>query len=752
MKKLLIILFLLTGIASWNVLKAQSTQHYEVKESEVIYKTINGQALKMLIYEPKMTRANNLPAIVFYHGGGWNVGTYKLFQHHARYMASRGMVAFSPQYRIGTMVAGTTVDRCLMDGKSAIRYIKANAAAYNIDPNKIVSSGTSAGGLLAGGLAIIDEFNESTDDLSISPKPCAAVLYCPSILIDRDNLNDAYKERFNGLEENLSCYHQVKSGGLPPFLVMSGDADTQTTIDGMRLFDAKMKEFGNESELIEYPKQGHGFMMLDRSVKYFIATVKETETFLAKHIEFKAPAWIEDYVISLGYDIEADPDPGVYKVGATREYKKLQNLWKELLEEDPGFLEDELTVYIDEGIYTEGELKAFPEKKVRLIGAGADKTIIRRNSALELISDLTKEVRYGYLFRSARNATLIADNFELICENIGFERIGGTGVNWGGALVVNEVANQKYTFRNCTFSNIYARQGALVSFNPQNPTSFSLTMENCFVEDCGTYEFNHNAGLISLKYGGDISIKNTTFMNNRFHLYNTDATKTATDFNRKSGLIMQLDANATYPSKLLFENVNIVNSLVNAETTSFSPQIKINGNAASLTSCTFKNLMMIENLRSSTPDCDMFFPNITTFVPIIESSVFNVLKQVENVSISSFDGVKLGTDISYTSDDVDFDMDGNLPKIYKDENGVKYLKRGVLSSKKEIESLDAPVISVRNNVMTVSGLYRSSGLSIYTVTGTLLKEISVGNENVEIALNKGIYIVKTASKTTKVII
>ncbi len=305
MKKLLPFIFFLLGICCPFVLLAQANQPYQTTEHDVIFKRINGIHLKMLVYEPVMKEKKDLPAIVFFHGGGWNVGSYKLFQYHARYLASRGMVVFSPQYRIGTMVAGTTVDQCLMDGKSAMRYIKANAEIYSIDPNKIISAGASAGGLLAGGIAIIDEFNESTDDISVSPIPHAVVLYYPAILIDRENLNEAYKQRFNGLEENLSCYHHVKAS-LPPFLILSGDADTQTTIDDMRLFNKKMQELKNDCKLVEYPNQGHAFMTLDRSVKYFIATIKDTEEFLTKHIKFKAPPWIEDYVISLGYKIEAD--------------------------------------------------------------------------------------------------------------------------------------------------------------------------------------------------------------------------------------------------------------------------------------------------------------------------------------------------------------------------------------------------------------------------------------------------------------
>lgn len=66
------------------------------------------------------------------------------------------------------------------DTKSSIRFLRANAANLGIDPEKIVATGTSGGGDLALQASINRSFEDATDDLSISPKPDALLLYCPA--------------------------------------------------------------------------------------------------------------------------------------------------------------------------------------------------------------------------------------------------------------------------------------------------------------------------------------------------------------------------------------------------------------------------------------------------------------------------------------------------------------------------------------------------------------------------------------------
>ena len=112
----------------------------------VVYKRVDDVELKLHIFEPPDRQANKpVPAIVFFFGGGWVGGTPTQFYHQCDYLASRGMMAISAEYRIKSK-HGTTPFECVADGKSAIRWVRANAERLGINPDKIVAGGGSAGG------------------------------------------------------------------------------------------------------------------------------------------------------------------------------------------------------------------------------------------------------------------------------------------------------------------------------------------------------------------------------------------------------------------------------------------------------------------------------------------------------------------------------------------------------------------------------------------------------------------------------
>ena len=102
-----------------------------------VYKTIGDVKLKIYIYEPKGHKAGaKRPAIVFFFGGGWRGGTPRQFLEHCRYLASKGMVAMTTDYRVSSR-QGTKPFHCVRDGKSAVRWIRQNA------PTKIRLQGYS---------------------------------------------------------------------------------------------------------------------------------------------------------------------------------------------------------------------------------------------------------------------------------------------------------------------------------------------------------------------------------------------------------------------------------------------------------------------------------------------------------------------------------------------------------------------------------------------------------------------------------
>lgn len=103
---------------------------------------------KLDLYQPAPPAAGKLsPAVVWIHGGGWSGGT----KNEARaknicgILARAGYVAVSIDYRLGEGAWPTN----LFDGKNAVRFLRANAATYQLDPNRIAVAGGSAGGHLA---------------------------------------------------------------------------------------------------------------------------------------------------------------------------------------------------------------------------------------------------------------------------------------------------------------------------------------------------------------------------------------------------------------------------------------------------------------------------------------------------------------------------------------------------------------------------------------------------------------------------
>ncbi|MDH4238929.1 MAG: carboxylesterase family protein, partial [Phycisphaerae bacterium] len=97
-----------------------------VRPTLVVYKTIGEVELKLHIFKPPEQDAKELsPAIVFFFGGGWVGGTPEQFYHQCEHFASRGMVAISAEYRVKNR-HGTTPFECVADGKSAIRWVRAN--------------------------------------------------------------------------------------------------------------------------------------------------------------------------------------------------------------------------------------------------------------------------------------------------------------------------------------------------------------------------------------------------------------------------------------------------------------------------------------------------------------------------------------------------------------------------------------------------------------------------------------------------
>ena len=242
------------------------------------YKQASGDDLMIYRFQPATHDAtkDRRPAVVFFFGGGWTGGSVQQFEQHARYLAGRGMVAFVADYRVKSR-QGTGPDACVADGKSAVRWIRANADRLGIDPDRIAAGGGSAGGHVAAATGICDGLDDPADPQpAISSKPNALLLFNPVY----DNGPEGWgHDRAKPWFPQISPAHNISADD-PPTIVFLGGNDALIPVPTAERFDALLQDAGVQSELWVYPNQPHGFFNESKSRTSFVDTVLRMDAFL----------------------------------------------------------------------------------------------------------------------------------------------------------------------------------------------------------------------------------------------------------------------------------------------------------------------------------------------------------------------------------------------------------------------------------------------------------------------------------------
>ncbi len=117
---------------------------------DIQYGVANGKPLLLDAYVPPT--GERRPAVVMLHGGGWRVGDKASWAPEAARLAERGWVAFSVNYRLDEP---SPFPAEIEDVQAAVRWVRANAGEYGIDPARIAALGESAGGHLTAMLAAL---------------------------------------------------------------------------------------------------------------------------------------------------------------------------------------------------------------------------------------------------------------------------------------------------------------------------------------------------------------------------------------------------------------------------------------------------------------------------------------------------------------------------------------------------------------------------------------------------------------------
>lgn len=239
-------------------------------DTQWTYKQVGGKNLQMAVFLPKeYDDAKAFPTFVVFHGGSWRTGDPSWHYPDCEYWRARGMIAISVEYRLKDRDQVEVPLTCVQDAKSAIRYLRKNANSLKIDPQKIVVAGGSAGGQLAAATAMLTSqaTDDVQDDLSVSCKPNAVVLYNPY---------------FRCAAELSPPQHIVQ--GLPPCITFLGDQDPAISVDSLRSFHDALVQAGNTSEYYVGKGGKHGFCN-GRNPRnpFFYWSLELQDRFLVRH-------------------------------------------------------------------------------------------------------------------------------------------------------------------------------------------------------------------------------------------------------------------------------------------------------------------------------------------------------------------------------------------------------------------------------------------------------------------------------------
>jgi acetyl esterase len=244
---------------------------------QIPYKQLpDGESLKLHLFASTASPPEGgRTAIVFFFGGGWVGGRPNQFYPQCRHYAARGMVAIAAEYRVHSRHK-STIAQSVADAKSAIRYVREHAAELGVNPDKIISSGGSAGGHLAACTGVLESYDEASENKAISSQPNAMILLNP--VVDTTPLGYLGKLLPKKGDRSLSPVHHVRPG-LPPTLICHGTADKTVSHENAVRFEKAMVDAGNRCELKSYDGAGHGFFNPRHEANYH-AVVAHMDTFI----------------------------------------------------------------------------------------------------------------------------------------------------------------------------------------------------------------------------------------------------------------------------------------------------------------------------------------------------------------------------------------------------------------------------------------------------------------------------------------
>lgn len=245
-----------------------------VVEKDIVYREIDGQKQMLNVYIPASVGDGIAPAVIYVHGGGWMAGDRNMAFGGKRDcvpLIAAGFVVVTIDYRLAPKFMFPAQ---IEDSKAAVRFVRANAERFHIDPDRIGAMGESAGGHLVAMLGLAGpsagfDVGENLDQSS-SVKAVVA-LYG---VFDLTKLS-AYPKLTEDIIKKVFPDDTLKSGSpvtyitpeAPPFLVIHGDKDTIAPVEQSDLFVKALEAAGDPVQYIRVKNAQHGFWQVNAPIE-----------------------------------------------------------------------------------------------------------------------------------------------------------------------------------------------------------------------------------------------------------------------------------------------------------------------------------------------------------------------------------------------------------------------------------------------------------------------------------------------------
>lgn len=247
-------------------------------EKGIVYSTAGGEKLQLDMAAP--VEGGPYPAVLLLHGGGWTVGSRTELSRSGRdasgkptpsmieIVAAHGYVAVTASYRLAPKFKfPAQID----DARTAVRFLRANAKKYNVNPKKIAAGGFSAGGHLSLllGLADKNSFEDKEYPDESSKVQCVVDFFGPtdlSLYAASEGLVDAYMVPWLGKACKTDASIFKKASPIeyvtkddPPVLIIHGTADIIVPIIHSERLVKKLEDTGVKVEMMPVKGEGHGW-------------------------------------------------------------------------------------------------------------------------------------------------------------------------------------------------------------------------------------------------------------------------------------------------------------------------------------------------------------------------------------------------------------------------------------------------------------------------------------------------------------